>query len=503
MKSFRPRGMLAAISGALLFGAAMPAMADTIDGIVNALIAKGVLTEEEGALLLRGHQGAKEAAEEKKKSEIKASFKDGIVFESGDKQHSMALSGRLHFDYRDISGYDESHDPDTKTISDQFEVRRARLGVRGKFYEHIGYEVIGNMVGPSANFVDTAWVNLGWWKPVQFQFGRFKQPMGLEQLTSSNNITFAERSFLDALVPAKKLGGMVHGEPKPGFVYALSVFQDGFEERTNEDDEKYVSGRVAANLAQFAGWKESVLHLGVSAYDGERSLLPVTTTQNSASSTTRATILGFRTEGRGLNNIYRAQISGDNALATPGGVASNEASIDQRAHGIELAGAYGPFRLQGEYVKAHYDAQYASAVPADSAQVEGDVEAWYAAASWLLTGEKYASFYRSGVWGGVKPNNPFSLGAGKGKGAWELALRYSKFDASGIDVKDAGRGSRTQGTPEADAWTIGLNWYLNNNLRFMLNYIHTDYDTAFSPIDSGLAAESDERAVVLRGQFAF
>lgn len=502
MKSIQLRGVVAAVSGALLFGAAVPAMADTTDDIVNALIAKGVLTEEEGALLMRGRQGEKEAAEEKKKGEIKAAWKDGIVFESGDKKHSMALTGRLHFDYRDVSGYDESNDPDTTSIADQFEVRRARIGVKGKFYDHIGYEIVTNLVGSNANLVDTAWVNLGWWKPVQFQFGRFKQPMGLEQLTSSNNITFAERSFLDALVPAKKLGAMVHGEPVDGLVYGLSVFQNGFREADNEDDGKFVGGRVAANFAKFAGWKESVLHLGVSGYDGEWSVKPTTTSQNSASATTRSTIVGFRTEGRGLSNIFRAQISGDNALATPGGTASQNASIDQRAGGIELAGSYGPFKLQGEYINANFDAQYDGA-PADSAKVEGDVKAWYAAVSWLLTGETYADFYKGGAWGSVKPKNPFSLETGKGKGAWEVALRYSKFDASDIDVVDAGRGSRVQGTDEADAWTLGLNWYLNSNLRFMLDYVRTDYDTPFSPIDSGLAAESDERAIVLRGQFAF
>jgi phosphate-selective porin OprO/OprP len=464
-----------------------------------------VLTEEEGALLMRGRQGEKEAAEEKKKGEIKASFKDGIVFESGDKKHSMAVTGRVHFDYRDISGYDESNDPDTTTIADQFEVRRARIGVKGKFYEHIGYEIVTNAVGSNANLIDTAWVNLGWWKPAQFQFGRFKQAMSLEELTSSNNITFAERSFVNALVPGKRLGAMVHGEPTAGLYYGLSVFQNSFNEADNEDDGKFVGGRLAANLAQMAGWKDSVLHVGVSGYDGEWSTKPTTTSQNSASATTRSTIFGFRTEGRGLSNIFRAQISGDNALATPGGTASSNASVEQSAGGIELAGSYGPVKLQGEYVRADFDAEYNEDNPlaADHAQVEGDVKAWYVAASWMLTGENYADTYKGGAWGSIKPSNPFSLETGKGKGAWELALRYSKFDASEVEVKDAGLGARLQGTDKADAYTVGLNWYLNPNLRFMLDYVYTDYDTEFSPIDTGLPAEDSEKALVLRGQFAF
>jgi phosphate-selective porin OprO/OprP len=508
MKSIQLRGVVTAVSGALVLGVAPLAMADATDDIVNALMAKGVLTEEEGALLLKGRQGEKEAAEKKQKEGVTAKFKDGFSIESNDGQHSIAATGRVHFDYRDISGYDSNNDPDTKSISDQFEIRRARIGFKGKFYNDITYEFVENLVGSNTNDVDTAWINLGWWKPAQFQFGRFKQPMSLEELTSSNNIPYAERSFVNALVPTKKLGAMLHGEPVKGLNYGLSIFQNSFEEADNEDDGKFLGGRVAANIAQFADWKDSVLHLGVSGYDGEWSTKPNVTSQNSSSLTTRSTIMGFRTEGRGLTNIFRAQISGDNANATNSqNGASSDASVDQRAFGVELAGSHGPFRLQGEYVKAQYDAEYDDPDPADYASFDGDVDAWYVGATWMITGETYSEFYKGGAWGGVKPKNPFSLETGKGKGAWELALRYSEFDASdladNIDAGDKGRGSRWQGTPKADAYTIGLNWYLNNNLRFMLDYVYTDYDQEFSPIDTGLDVEDSEKAIVLRGQLAF
>jgi hypothetical protein len=55
MNSFQMRGVVAAISGAMLLGMAPVALADSTSDIVNALMAKGVLTEEEGALLLKGH----------------------------------------------------------------------------------------------------------------------------------------------------------------------------------------------------------------------------------------------------------------------------------------------------------------------------------------------------------------------------------------------------------------------------------------------------------------
>ena len=84
MKVIRFRGIVAAVAGTWLIGAAPVVMADTVDDLLKALIDKGVLTKEEGAKLSERRTGEKEAAEAKKKSEIKATFKDCIIFESGD-----------------------------------------------------------------------------------------------------------------------------------------------------------------------------------------------------------------------------------------------------------------------------------------------------------------------------------------------------------------------------------------------------------------------------------
>ena len=51
MQTIKMRGVVAAVTGALLFGFGANAMADSTTDIVNALVAKGVLTEEEGKLI--------------------------------------------------------------------------------------------------------------------------------------------------------------------------------------------------------------------------------------------------------------------------------------------------------------------------------------------------------------------------------------------------------------------------------------------------------------------
>jgi len=551
MQTTKLRGIVAAITTAGLFGFAPSAMADATDDIVNALMAKGVLTEEEGQLLLKGRQGEKEAAEEKKKSEIKGKFKDGIVFESGDGQHSMQVTGRLHFDYRntDIDDYSEvdetvgtafGTDTDTRSTADQFEVRRARLGVKGKLYEHFEYEVMANLVGSNTNTIDVAYLNVGMFKPVQLKLGQFKQPFNLEEYgTSSNNIDFMERSYVNQLTPGKKPGAMVHGVPTAGVTYAASYYQQNpFGETDSDTDGKGVMGRATVNFAEFMGMKESVLHLGLAGFDSEYGLVPATSgnTSGAASTDTRGSLFSMRSGGRGLNNIYRAQIAGDDVTAGYGVSSPTSAKVENKAFGLEAIAAYGPFKLQGEYMKSDFDAKHENT----GNEVKADVKAWYAEALWLITGENYADAYKNGAWGSIKPKSIFDVATGKGWGAWELGLRYDAFDVSDVEIvrgTATTRSSRIQGAADclaaanqntstytgaagtdpgcadggAKTYTAGIKWILNPNLRFMLNYSHTKFDNEFRPIDvQGVAANNNnikeidsEDLIMLRGQVAF
>ena len=61
-------------------------------------------------------------------------------------------------------------------------------------------------------------------------------------------------------------------------------------------------------------------------------------------------------------------------------------------------------------------------------------------------------------------------------GAWEIAARYSAID---LDDTSNATGNLEQG--DADAYTLGVNWYLNPNMRIALNYVHTSIDYRFAP----------------------
>jgi phosphate-selective porin OprO/OprP len=121
-------------------------------------------------------------------------------------QVEAKVTGRVQFDARAIdNSFNAIADRDSASVGDTFEVRRARIGVTGSINKDIGYEVVGNGVGNTTNWIDTAFINYGFNKKAQVRAGRFKQPFSLEEMTSSNNIDFMERSYGNQMVPGKRL----------------------------------------------------------------------------------------------------------------------------------------------------------------------------------------------------------------------------------------------------------------------------------------------------------
>ncbi len=471
--NFKLRSLVAStVASTFLLGFASTALADSTDDIVNALMAKGVLTEEEGALLLNGRIGEKEAAEKKKKSEVNVSLKDGLKFESADKSTSIKLIGRLQGDYRTFDHSEASSGTGGATGADTFDMRRARLGFEGVFNKYYKFKVQTDMA--SSNKLDEAYLNLGWWKPVQFRFGQFKMPGMLEEQTSSNNIDFMERTAANAGVAGKERGAMVHGAPFAGTTYALAL-STGEGQNNSEDDIRVDSfdtlARVTANFAEMMGNKDMVLHAGLSY---------------STTDMDNASVIGYdgSTEGKGVKFFDTSAVA---AIA-------NDTEIERDRKGVEGAVAYGPFKVQAEWAQVGYDFDNTgTAVTADSL----DIDTWYIQAMWNITGETWAGMYKGGAWGGLKPKNAFNPD-GSAWGGWQVGVRYSKFEAD-----DAFRSVGNVGFLEADALTLGLNFYPNANTRIMLNYVTSDFENQDSNVLVNGRAVDDERAIMTRVQWAF
>ena len=520
MNRMKIRGVVAAVAGSLLLSFGVNAMADSNDDLINALMEKGVLTEEEGAQLLKGRSAEKA----KKSSEIKASFKDGITWESGDKSNSISVGGRVHTDYRnfdrDISNKTTAALPagaqNGANESDTFDIRRARIEVKGKFYDAYEFLVSADLTGTSAgntsSILDQAYLNINWWKEVQFRFGQFKAPFNLEKVTSSNFIDFQERSVVNALAPNEDRGAMIWGIPKDGLTYALAVTNgEGPKNRNDSDprvDKPEFVGRGTVNLAEFFGNKDTqVFHFGAA---GSYTELAKSNSQPAAGGIGGNGLINggnaLRTEARGINfltlPVFASQAGVDN-------------TIEKTRYGLEAAIAQGPVKLQAEWATNNFKGDVANT--GTFKKFDDSIDAWYVEALWLITGENYASAYKDGAFGNIKPKSDFvhpaAISSGA-YGAWEIGARYSKLDASdfsnlatatGTAVPGAAAGAVTGinlrgSTLEADTWTVGLKWILNANSRILLNYVYTDFNT---PINIAGKLENSEKAFTARAQWNF
>jgi phosphate-selective porin OprO/OprP len=526
---------------------AAPAFADDdVKVLLDLMLKKGVITQQDYDQFMKDNADKAENKEFKNKrldDDVTKSVKfmqkratDGAVKEGGfglvsaDGQHSVNLTGRVHFDTRwnSAQGFVDSSDRDSSSVGDNFELRRARIGLNGNVFKDINYEIVTNTVGSSANLIDTAWVNYGFNKDAQVRVGRFKQPFSLEELTSSNNIDFMERSYANQMGPAKQLGAMIFGEPSKGFNYAASLYQEGFNPTTNQANAgAMAAGRVAVNFAELNGMNDKVLHLGVAATGGKYEVMPTTSgnTEKTADNYTRATVLAFRSENRGLSNAYRAQIGGDQ-ITTIGynQSANNSVNVDKLLGGLELALASGPYKFQSEYMDGSYDATTArcdyattsgTCTSLGTATMKVKAKAYYYEFMYNITGESFAGAYKSGAFSGLKPNSNYGAG---GTGALQIGVRFSGYDASdteGNSTYNSSNGtsyadgsstvkSRQQNSDKGNTITIGLNWYLNPNARIMLNLSETKFDVPVGVLDgTTIGTTQKERVFSVRSQLNF
>lgn len=481
-----PNGLMAAKRVAVAVAAvcatlAAPAYAtDDVKNVLDLMLKKGVITQQDYDQFMKDNADAAENKQFKEKrldqdvakanayliknAEAGQVMKNGIGIQSADGQTNIQLTGRVHMDYRQYNhtlGDSQTTDP----LQDALEVRRARLGVKGQFTKDWKYELVGNYgmtsngMSSGSTEIDIAYVDYSASPSAQVRVGKFKMPFSLEQLTSSNNIDFMERSLVGQmdtdLIPGKETGVMLFGAPSPGVTYGLALSAGRANKSAVYDKPDFI-GRSTVNLHKaFAGSDQIVSHVGIGYSTGE------TAGMSPASA---------RTEIRSSNAFFTAST----ALTAP---------VERTRRGIEAAVAYEGLKFQAE----RFDFVY------NGANATQKFNGGYVQIVYNLTGEKHNYSNSSGTFGWIKPNSPFSLEKG-GLGAWQIGVRMSEFDASDIAVA-AGK------TNKATAVTYGLTWFVNDNVRVMLNYGMTNYNNA--AVGTSGSRITKDNAIMLRGQVSF
>jgi phosphate-selective porin OprO/OprP len=251
-----------------------------------------------------------------------------------------------------------------------------------------------------------------------------------------------ERGYPTELAPSRDIGVQLQGEFAQGRVsYAAGLFNgapDGRDAVANDpDDEVEFEGRVF-----FEPWKNeanalSGLGFGLAGSVGDKrgagnNFLP-----------------RYRTPGQNIFFNYRATVLADG---------EHQRLSPQFYYYRNRLG------LLGEWISSQQEVQLGTNA-ATHTTLEN--QAWQLTGSWVLSGEDAS--YR----GVVKPAHPFTLD-GEGWGAWELVARYGELqiddDAFPL-YADPGSSAR-----RSRAWGLGINWYLNTNLKLVMNWTEADFD---------------------------
>ncbi len=211
--------------------------------------------------------------------------------------------------------------------------------------------------------------------------------------------------------------------------------------------------------------------------------------------------LGCGGEYRTLNTEEASYTNGDNVRVRDRGQLRNASStLDPnyadtgnffaKSQGVvcpEFAFLWGPLLIQSEWCASYFNnAQTtqnvlinpATGLPISNTGVAlGQVfqQAGYIEAMYFLTGENRQYNRQSGVFNRVVPFENWSLTRGAGCcgwGAWQACLRFDWVDLNSGNVK----GGNVQDV------TVGLNWFLNSNARFQINYVCTWVNNSASPL---------------------
>lgn len=411
-----------------------------------------------------------------------AETKGGIKIKTEDGRFEATVGGRIQFDYYLFSDDDGAVIGTTPFGSGLAAndnrggagFRRAYLTLTGKAYgwdykfenDFARQSTNGGNPGNGGNNFREMWIGtqVG---PGKLIIGQHKALRSMDEMTSSNEITFMER-------PVNSASGIYAGERQfvTGLFYkgvAMDQFGYGVYAASLGDATVRTEGHSLGGRAYWFPFADDgkTLHIGLS-YSTDR--------EDTGSAPAQA---AFAYGGRrGVTATF---------ANAGGGLASTFGTQDTIQ--AELAGSFGSFFGQAEYAKATFSDAFGTA----PATKDADVTAYYAQVGYIVTGEKKVYKKDRGAFGSPKPNNSY--------GALELVARYEVIEndetktaaANGCSISGVAAGSYQK--CDVSQITLGANWYVNPNVRFMLNYYLATADVG--------AGKDEPEAISVRAQFGF
>ena len=380
---------------------------------------------------------------------LDAESQDGfLVIESPKSDYKIWFDNRIQFDAGAFFGAPEYADP----IGNGVSIRRARFAIKAQvdknWYGEFDMDLADGLVELKDAIVRYTGI-----KNLELQVGNFKENFSIQRNTSSRYLMFMERPMVcSALAPSRHLGFNAKYDNPWIWVSAGLFAQEGAgaEEITNVQDNNKDFGRGISlkNNTGYAATAKIVfrplckldnasLHIGA-AYSYRTTLLSSATGEWGT----------YRASARNSTSINRKKYLDTNNLK---GYDHNNLWT------VELAGHWGGLRYEGAYIGDNVLFKDAASPASITTSNFGG---WYVQAGYLLfggkqrydsKGAKYTRALRGQKWGDL-----------------ELCARYEFCDLNDFGNKIYG-GS-------AEAYTVGLNWWVTNNVRMQLNYQYNNND---------------------------
>ena len=383
---------------------------------------------------------------------------------SSDGNFSSSIGGRLEFD-----GYYDDNDDGSRIgsgvagsdSSDSFRFRRAWLTVTGNVYGfnyHVDYDFVSSTL-------QRAWLSHEVLPHGTLYVGQDKPWASLDEIASDTDTPFLERN----IASSSGVNSVA--------TYTNGLYYSWHNRLLSEGDNLWL-GLSGSSLHKQSGGadtgtqgtafnariayapivaKDRWLHFGVSFINANAA----------AGSTTSGTnaLLASYVYGNHFDSNEKLTLA-DYPVSAAG------ARPHANTLGGELAGAYGPGYLQAEYDDARFH---------EAGEPDNAVKAYSVTAAVTLTGETRPYKPGDATYGGITPAHAY--------GAWELAVRYEKARNDGNDRVFTGLAlpgikASLATLDQVSLLSVGLNYYPNAHVRFMIDYEHGKADLGQAGTDS-------------------
>lgn len=374
---------------------------------------------------------------------LDAQMQDGIlVFQSRSSNYKLWFDTRVQVDGAFFWGEPSYADH----IGNGVSIRRARLALKAQLTRCWYGELDTDFANGVLELKD-ALLRFDGVPCTQFQVGNFKEFFSISQNTTSRYLMLIERPMVvSALAPSRHIG--VNGKFARNWLWAsagwfLQPVEDaeirGYVEDNNKDYGRgpghSFTGKIAFRPLYMFDDMSLSIGIGYSYRTPKSDVAP-------------SDYGGVRISTRNSTSINRKKYLDSGFI---------KYVDNQMLYTFEIAGHYRGLRYEGAYIASNI------AIRKNSATAAYDTSSkyfwgWYGQAGVLLfggsqnydsDGNKYTRVTRGRTWGDI-----------------ELCARYEYFDLNDRNIYGGA----------AEAVTVGVNYYVNNNVKIMVNYQYNNND---------------------------